>query len=111
MAVVNRALDQIPVIDISGLQPEEEIAKQLVDAAATYGFVYVKNQGKDIPIEAIDRIFHVVRQTPVYVLYQSDIDILCLVQEFLQLSAGREATMQDLGKCIMTLDPAYGNVI
>ncbi|PQE28433.1 Oxoglutarate iron-dependent oxygenase protein [Rutstroemia sp. NJR-2017a BBW] len=47
----------IPVIDISGSLPEAEVAKQLVDAAATYGFVYIRNLGKDIPAEAIDRTF------------------------------------------------------
>ncbi|KAM3088258.1 hypothetical protein ACMFMG_002313 [Clarireedia jacksonii] len=47
----------IPVIDISGSLPEAEVAKQLVDAAATYGFVYIRNLGKDIPVEAIDRTF------------------------------------------------------
>ena len=52
---------QIPVIDISGSQPESEVAEELVDAAATYGFVYVKNEGKDIPIKDIDRTFELVR--------------------------------------------------
>ena len=53
--------DQIPIIDISGPLPQSEVARQLVDAAATYGFVYVKNQGKDIPVEVIDSIFDLVR--------------------------------------------------
>jgi len=53
---------QIPVIDISGDAPESEVAKALVDAAATYGFVYIKNQGKDIPVEAIDRTFELSRK-------------------------------------------------
>ncbi|KAG4427874.1 hypothetical protein IFR05_016642 [Cadophora sp. M221] len=48
---------QIPVIDISGSVPQTEVAKQLVDAAATYGFVYIKNQGKDIPVKVIDNLF------------------------------------------------------
>lgn len=60
MTVPNGNTGFIPVIDISGNLPEAEIAKQLVDAAATYGFVYIKNEGKDIPIEAIDNIFHLV---------------------------------------------------
>lgn len=55
---------QIPVIDVSGSQPEAEVAKALVDAAATYGFVYVKNEGKDIPVAVIDRMFELVRITP-----------------------------------------------
>ncbi|KAK6594885.1 2OG-Fe oxygenase family protein [Botrytis cinerea] len=48
---------RIPVIDISGSVPQSEVAKQLVDAAATFGFVYIKNLGKDIPVDAIDRTF------------------------------------------------------
>ncbi len=61
MATTNGQSGQIPIIDISGSLPEAEVAKQLVDAAATYGFVYVKNEGKDIPVEAIDSIFALVR--------------------------------------------------
>jgi isopenicillin N synthase-like dioxygenase len=60
MATTNGHTVQIPVIDISGPLPESEIGEQLVDAAATYGFVYVKNEGKDIPIQAIDSIFDLV---------------------------------------------------
>jgi isopenicillin N synthase-like dioxygenase len=51
---------QIPVIDISGGQSEAEVGQALVDAAATYGFVYVKNAGKDIPVAAINRMFELV---------------------------------------------------
>lgn len=56
------AIDQgrIPVIDISGSIPEDEVAKQLVDAAATSGFVYIRNLGQDIPVDAIDRTFELV---------------------------------------------------
>ncbi|CZS94469.1 hypothetical protein WAI453_008067 [Rhynchosporium graminicola] len=50
-------MGQIPVIDISGSLPQSEIAKRLVDAATTYGFVYLKSLGKDIPVEVIDDIF------------------------------------------------------
>ena len=60
MASTNGHTGQIPVIDLSGSLPESQIAKDLVDAAATYGFVYVKNQGKDIPAEVIDGIFDLV---------------------------------------------------
>jgi len=54
---------QIPVIDISGSQPESQVAKELVDAAATYGFVYVKNEGNDIPIKDIDHTFELARES------------------------------------------------
>lgn len=60
MATTNGQAGQIPVIDLSGSLPESQIAKELVDAAATYGFVYVKNEGKDIPVELIDGIFDLV---------------------------------------------------
>ena len=57
MAISSTTTDLIPVIDISGSTSEAEVAKQLVDAATTYGFVYLRNEGKDIPIEAIDSLF------------------------------------------------------
>jgi isopenicillin N synthase-like dioxygenase len=60
MSTTNGKTGQIPVIDLSGSCPEDQVAKELVDAAATYGFVYIKNQGKDIPVEVIDCIFDLV---------------------------------------------------
>ncbi|KAB8296695.1 hypothetical protein EYC80_002115 [Monilinia laxa] len=53
---------RIPVIDISGSIPEDEVAKQLVDAAATFGFVYIRNLGKDIPVNAVDRTFELSKK-------------------------------------------------
>ncbi len=50
----------IPVIDIAGPKPETAIAAELVDAAVAHGFVFIKNQGKDIPVSVIDGIFDVV---------------------------------------------------
>ena len=58
MAATNGITDQIPVIDLAG--PEEIVAKALVHAAATYGFVYIKSLGKDIPLESIDGTFALV---------------------------------------------------
>lgn len=58
MAATNGTTDQIPVIGLSG--PEGTVAKELVHAAATYGFVYIKNMGKDIPLESIDGTFALV---------------------------------------------------
>ncbi|ESZ94874.1 hypothetical protein SBOR_4750 [Sclerotinia borealis F-4128] len=53
----------IPVIDISGSVLENaEVAKQLVDAASTFGFVYIRNLGKDIPVDAIERTFELSRK-------------------------------------------------
>ncbi|QPG96805.1 hypothetical protein C2857_005299 [Epichloe festucae Fl1] len=45
----------IPIIDLSGTQPD--IAKQLVDAAAEHGFIYIRNQGHDIPSASVDEAF------------------------------------------------------
>lgn len=60
MAANNESTGQIPVIDISGASSEVDIAEELVKAASTYGFVYVKTEGKDIPVKEIDHIFDVV---------------------------------------------------
>lgn len=55
------SVGQIPVIELSVSESESHTANALVDAAATYGFVYIKNTGKDIPVEVIDDIFDLVR--------------------------------------------------
>lgn len=60
MSTTNGTNGLIPVIDISGSTPEADVADQLVNAATRYGFVYIKNEGKDIPIEAIDNLFNIV---------------------------------------------------
>ncbi|KAI5924366.1 2OG-Fe(II) oxygenase superfamily protein [Camillea tinctor] len=52
----------IPVIDISAEGTDEaQIAKELVDAAVEYGFVYVKNTGRDISVEQVENAFNVSR--------------------------------------------------
>jgi isopenicillin N synthase-like dioxygenase len=50
---------KIPVIDISG-DDQTQVAKDLVEAAIEHGFVYIKNTGKDLPVEAIDGAFEMV---------------------------------------------------
>lgn len=55
---------KIPVIDIAGSATDANVAKALVDAAATYGFVYVRNQGQDIPIKIINDAFELVSPFP-----------------------------------------------
>jgi len=50
---------KIPVIDMSG--PDQgQVAHDLVEAAVEHGFVYIKNLGKDIPIDVIENAFSVV---------------------------------------------------
>lgn len=52
---------RIPVVDIcSQKNSESAIAQELLEAAIDNGFVYIKNTGQDIPIEAIDHIFEYV---------------------------------------------------
>jgi isopenicillin N synthase-like dioxygenase len=56
MAVAN-----IPVIDISDpSQDEAQVAKDLVEAAIEHGFIYIRNTGKDIPIDAVQGTFDLV---------------------------------------------------
>lgn len=50
----------IPVIDISGDGDQEQVARELVDAAVRHGFVYIRSTGKDIPAQAIDDAFSLV---------------------------------------------------
>jgi isopenicillin N synthase-like dioxygenase len=49
----------IPVIDIS--DPSEEVAQQVLDAASTHGFLYIKNDGVTISPHDIDDMFKLVR--------------------------------------------------
>ncbi|KAK3308749.1 uncharacterized protein B0T15DRAFT_525153 [Chaetomium strumarium] len=51
----------IPVIDISG-DDQARVAKELVAAAIEHGFVYIKNNGKDIPVQAIDEAFEMSKR-------------------------------------------------
>ncbi|ETS79604.1 hypothetical protein PFICI_09457 [Pestalotiopsis fici W106-1] len=53
----------IPIIDISAEGVDElDIAKALVDAAASYGFVYIRNTGKDIAAEQVQSAFDISRK-------------------------------------------------
>ncbi|KAK5662955.1 hypothetical protein OQA88_6367 [Cercophora sp. LCS_1] len=54
---------KIPVIDISSNgENETQIAKDLVEAAVEHGFIYIRNTGKDIPLEAVDGAFALARK-------------------------------------------------
>lgn len=54
---------KIPIIDISATGDEEQVkvAKELVEAAIEHGFVYLRNQGADIPAETVENAFDLVR--------------------------------------------------
>jgi hypothetical protein len=60
--------NKIPVIDIS--QPSEQVAQQVLDAASTRGFLYIKNDGVTIPPQDIDDMFELVGSRPRTMLYQ-----------------------------------------
>ncbi|KAG5974028.1 hypothetical protein E4U56_005012 [Claviceps arundinis] len=45
----------IPLIDLSG--DPSTVASQLVNAAAEHGFIYIRNQGHDIPAGSVDEAF------------------------------------------------------
>ncbi|KAK5631196.1 hypothetical protein RRF57_006911 [Xylaria bambusicola] len=62
----------IPIIDISGsgIQGDStRVAKQLVDAAAEHGFVYVRNTGHDIAFAQVQQAFDISKT-----LFQSPLE-------------------------------------
>lgn len=48
----------IPVIDIS--KPSPAVAQQVLDAASTHGFLFIKNDGVTIPPKDIKDMFDLV---------------------------------------------------
>jgi hypothetical protein len=49
---------QLPVIDISS--PSQQVADDIVSAAATYGFVFVKSSGLDVTPFSVIKTFEAV---------------------------------------------------
>jgi hypothetical protein len=49
---------EIPVIDISN--PDDHVARQVLEAASTHGFLFIKNDGVTIPPQDIDDMFKLV---------------------------------------------------
>ncbi|CAI4213927.1 unnamed protein product [Parascedosporium putredinis] len=56
----------IPVIDLAAAgKSEQEIAKELCDAAIEHGFIYIRSEGVDVSVEAVDRAFEILfTETP-----------------------------------------------
>jgi hypothetical protein len=52
------AESEIPVIDISN--PSLSVAQEVLDAACTHGFLFIKNDGSTIPQADIDEMFNLV---------------------------------------------------
>ncbi|KAI8633054.1 2OG-Fe(II) oxygenase superfamily protein [Xylariaceae sp. FL1651] len=52
----------IPIIDIAGDEVDQDrIAKELVDAAVEYGFVYIKNTSQYLSLAQVEQIFNISR--------------------------------------------------
>lgn len=49
---------QLPVLDVSQLGPET--ANDLIEAVKNYGFVFIKNNHSEIPVNDIDNMFALV---------------------------------------------------
>lgn len=81
----------IPVIDISS--SNIHAAKQILEAASTWGFVYVKNDGTDISYDDLRQMFHAVR-TPQSIISKS-ITHTSIVQDTLRLANSRERDLLD----------------
>jgi isopenicillin N synthase-like dioxygenase len=54
---------KLPIIDISGDGDQTQVATELVEAAIEHGFLYIRNTGADIPVEAVDQAFEIVYST------------------------------------------------
>ena len=48
----------IPVIEISN--PSDDVARQVLEAASTHGFLFIKNDGVTMPPQDIDDMFKLV---------------------------------------------------
>ncbi|KAI8932014.1 hypothetical protein NX059_010908 [Plenodomus lindquistii] len=59
MAIPKSTPETIPVIDISN--PSKEVAQQVLDAASTHGFLYIKSDGLTISTQDIDNMFNLSR--------------------------------------------------
>ncbi|KAH7032798.1 uncharacterized protein B0I36DRAFT_320061 [Microdochium trichocladiopsis] len=90
---------QIPIIDISATQGDQgDIAKHLVAAAAEHGFIYIKNTGRDISAEKIQKAFELSK-----LLFESPLEEKqrCSIQQNNQGWSGMHSE---------TLDPASQRV-
>jgi isopenicillin N synthase-like dioxygenase len=64
------AESDIPVIDIS--DPSSQVAQQVLDAASTHGFLFIKNDGITIPPNDINDMFALVRHSVLTIIsYES----------------------------------------
>jgi hypothetical protein len=61
------AESEIPVIDISN--PSLSVAQEVLDAACTHGFLFIKNDGSTIPQADIDEMFNLVSKPYQLTLY------------------------------------------
>jgi hypothetical protein len=76
---------EIPVIDISS--PSPDVAKEVLHAASTHGFLFIKNDGVTIPPQDIDDMFDLV-STIEFGLSQRC--LICLVPAILPIAQRAE---------------------
>lgn len=77
---------QIPIIDISANGADQAgVARRLVDAAAEHGFIYIRNTGKDISTDLIQRTFELVS---IRRASRCELDFLLLIADFVPASPG-----------------------
>lgn len=62
IATMGQETSPIPVIDIS--EPSEQTARELLDAATDYGFVFIKSKDVGFNADVIDHMFALVCQCP-----------------------------------------------
>ena len=87
----------LPIIDLSG-DDEARIARKLLEAAAEWGFVYVRGRGLDIDAARIKGVFNLVSSLLAprirLRLYMTDVDT-ATVPEVLRLLCLGEGEMPD----------------
>lgn len=62
----------LPIINIS--DPTPEVGRQMIDAAARYGFLYIDTRGTDFTPEVVERQFALVGPFSGSILYAEMLD-------------------------------------
>lgn len=62
----------LPIINIS--DPSPEVGRQMIDAAARYGFLYIDTRGTDFTPDVVERQFALVSPASSNILYSELLD-------------------------------------
>ncbi len=82
---------KLPVINISETTPE--VGRQMIDAAARSGFLYIDTRGTDFTPEVVERQFELVNPLHASASIRKATDTLPLVEALLFFSRGGESGM------------------